>query len=95
LDFPVILRRHGRGAFGVLLPIKSLVLLSGMLIGIGSLSRDAKALKRKERMVKTNVDVVLETSASEGEDRPKKKVRRKVVENKSEVEITEEPLSRT
>ena len=41
LDFPAILRRRRRGVFGVSLPIKSFVLLSGMLIGIGSSSRDA------------------------------------------------------
>ena len=37
-------------------------------------------------MTQTNVDVVPEMSASEGEDRPKKKVRGKVVKNESEVE---------
>jgi len=60
----------------------------------------AKALKRVERMAKTNVDVdvdmVPEMSASEGEDMPKKKVRGKVIGNESEVEIIEEdPLSCT
>jgi hypothetical protein len=52
----------------------------------------AKALKRKEKMTKTNVEleVVLEMSASKSEDRPKTKVRGKVVESKSEVEIVED-----
>jgi hypothetical protein len=52
----------------------------------------AKPLKRKERTTKANVDVdvVPETSASEGEDRPKKKARGKVVESESEVEVVED-----
>ncbi|KIM79460.1 hypothetical protein PILCRDRAFT_10296 [Piloderma croceum F 1598] len=50
-----------------------------------------KALKRKGRMAKMNVDapedaIVLETSASESEDRPKKKARGKLVESESEEE---------
>jgi hypothetical protein len=55
----------------------------------------AKALKRKGRTVKTNVDapedvIVLETSASKSEDRPKKKARGKRVESESEVEVVED-----
>ena len=57
----------------------------------------AKALKRKGRTAKTNVDapedvIVLETSASESEDidRPKKKTRGMFVESESEVEVVED-----
>jgi len=52
----------------------------------------AKTLKRKGRTAKTNVDdvMVLETSASESEDRPKKKARGKLVESESEVEVVED-----
>ena len=54
-----------------------------------------KALKRKGRTAKMNVDapedaIVLETSASETEDRPKKKARGKLVESESEVEVVED-----
>jgi hypothetical protein len=51
-----------------------------------------KALKRKEKTMKTNVEVevVLEMGASASEDRPKTKVRGKVVESESEVEIIED-----
>jgi hypothetical protein len=55
----------------------------------------AKTLKRKGRMAKMNVDapedmIVLETSASESEDRLKKKARGKCVESKSEVEVVKD-----
>jgi len=57
----------------------------------------AKALKRKGRTAKTNVDapedvIVLETSASESEDidRLKKKTRGMFVESESEVEVVED-----